>query len=170
MPQPAFLESGALGRRGALRESLASWPLRRRSRRSKQGTPISPPARRLPLVAEWVARALVVESPRPARRAPRVSHSATAFWAKKGSGRARFERAQGQGTDILLSHAAPNLGPMCPSQRNRPPRLRFVRKRAEVPLTLARLARWLARRKPLARIGDSDFGAVKPQTSLNMAT
>ena len=43
--------------------------LRRPTRRSKQGTPISPPARRLPLVGEWVARGFVVEGvgwPQPA--------------------------------------------------------------------------------------------------------
>ena len=58
-----------LGVRVLHRGSLASWPLRRRSRRSKQGTPISPPARRLPLVAEWAAGAFVVEGiglPQPA--------------------------------------------------------------------------------------------------------
>ena len=58
------------------------------------------------------------------------------FWAKKGSWRARFERAQGLCTDIPLSHAAPDLGPMCLSQRIRPPRLRLVRNHAQPRATM----------------------------------
>ena len=65
----------------------------------------------------------------------RGAFSAAAF--KRKGGRARFEQAQGLGTDIPPSHTTYNLSLECPSQRNRPPSPRIARICAQVPLTFA---------------------------------
>ena len=58
---PPIPASGALGQRGALSVSLESWPSTPNETKEAHGAAISPPARRLPLVGDWMARGSMVE-------------------------------------------------------------------------------------------------------------
>ena len=58
---PPIPASGALGQRGALSVSLESWPSTPNETKEAHGAAISPPARRLPLVGDWMARGSMAE-------------------------------------------------------------------------------------------------------------